>query len=431
MGKKSDKQKKKKTHKQGLTHTILRMITMTEILICAIITIAGAAMIYIVTENSIRTEVTYAAQTLSDIYDMEYHGEYYMKNGSLYKGSYMLTYNDFKIKTDMIACSEDVDFTIFWDETRTFTTVKDRNNSLISGTRADPKVIENVLGMGLEYYYSRVKISDKLYAGYYIPIVNSSAQTVGMIFAGRPYDIAKKNMTTIILCFTLISGMVLAVALSVFRKFSSKLVYSLIDVRNFMENVAGGGFNGNLQLTTLSRSDEVGDIARSADTLRYNLRELVERDPLTTLLNRRSGRRAIDELIKKGTGYTASMADIDYFKKINDTYGHACGDMVLKEISALIRKQAEEKGGFVSRWGGEEFLMILPNCSIKEAEGFFEALLDEIRNHEFMWNDTRVPVTMTAGAVESRTDESPDETINRADRLLYDGKKTGRNRLVI
>ena len=132
-----------------------------------------------------------------------------------------------------------------------------------------------------------------------------------------------------------------------------------------MEKVANGDFGADLSLDILSRTDEVGDIACSANALRYSLRDLVERDPLTSLLNRRSCRKAIDRLLAQNKGYTVAMADIDYFKKINDGYGHACGDMVLKELSALIRERSEKQKGFASRWGGEEFLIILPETELK------------------------------------------------------------------
>lgn len=415
---------------RGLTATILTMISFTAVFICACITIAGAVLIYFATEDGIKTEVHNAARAICDLYDDDYHGDYFMKNGSLYKGGEMLTYNDFKAKISQVACSDDVDFSIFWGDKRVFTTVKNKEGSYIVGTSAEQRVSDSVLGNGLEYYYSRVKVNGKSYAGYYIPILNSSAQAVGMIFAGRPLDVARSNMYTIIGCFALVSVGVILVSMGIFWRFSSKLVMSLSDVSSFMENVANGSFGAELSRKTLSRTDEVGDIARSANTLRYNLRELVERDPLTSLFNRRSSRKAIDELIAVGRGYTAAMADIDYFKKINDGFGHACGDYVLKELSALIREETESKKGFVSRWGGEEFLIILPNKGIKESREFLEGLLDKIRNTVFEWEGERIPVTVTAGAAEAKKGETPDDTINRADHLLYDGKKSGRNRVV-
>lgn len=416
--------------RQGLTAVILKMIALTAVLICVCVTVAGAVMIYITTEDGIKSEVNYAAHSLYSLYENEHHGEYYMKNGSLYKGKDMLSNSDFQNIINSISCSEDVDFTIFWEDTRMFTTVKRSDGSFITGTSADQKVIDSVLGSGLEYYYSRVKINGKNYAGYYMPIVNSSAKTIGMVFAGRPLDTATRNMRRIIGFFSIISAGVLAITLSVFSRFSAKLVSSLLDVRNFMEKVSNGDFGADLSLKTLSRTDEVGDIARSADTLRYSLRDLVERDPLTTLLNRRSCRRAIDKLLEQNTGYTAAMADIDHFKTINDSFGHACGDMVLKELSAMIKEEVENRKGLISRWGGEEFLIILPGSGLDESKEFLEKILEMVRSAEYNWDGRRVPVTITIGAAEMTEGETPDETINRADHLLYAGKESGRNRLV-
>lgn len=414
----------------GLTAKLLKMIALTAALICICITAAGAVLIYVATEEGIKNEVNYAAHSFYSLLDSEFHGEYYMKNGSLYKGGTMISYRDFIATMSMVPCSDDVDFTVFWGDTRIFTTVKRSDGTLITGTAADKKVIDCVIDKGMEYYYSRVKINGRNYAGYYIPIVNSSANTVGMIFAGRPLDAARSNMRKIIACFTIISTGVLAGTLFAFRKFSLRLVNSLLDVSSFMEQVANGNFGSSMSLKTMSRSDEVGEIARSADTLRYNLRDLVERDPLTTLLNRRSCRKAVDRLLGQHIEYTAAMADIDHFKRINDSYGHACGDMVLKELSAMLKEEVENRKGFASRWGGEEFLIILPNCSLNDAKVFLEKLLLTVRSTEYIWEEQRVPVTITIGAAEMMQGETPDETINRADHLLYDGKESGRDRLV-
>ncbi|MDY3790931.1 MAG: diguanylate cyclase [Oscillospiraceae bacterium] len=414
----------------GLTAKILKMAALTAVLICVCITAAGAVLIYITTEEGIKNEVNYAAHSLNSLLDSEFYGEYYLKNGSLYKGGTMISRMDFMATVSSISCSDDVDFTVFWGDTRVFTTVKRSDGSYITGTSAEKKVTDSVLGKGIEYYYSRVKINGRYYAGYYIPIMDTSAKTVGMVFAGRPLDAARSNMRKIITCFTIISAAVLAVNLAVFSKFSSKIVGALLEVKSFMENVANGDFAADLSLKTLSLTDEVGDIARSADTLRYNLRDLVERDPLTTLLNRRSCRKAIDKLLEQNKGYTAAMADIDHFKSINDGFGHACGDMVLKELSAMIKEETEKKKGFVSRWGGEEFLIILPGSGLNESKKFLEQILEMVRSAEYVWEGKRIPVTITIGAAEMINGEIPDETINRADHLLYDGKESGRNRLV-
>ena len=420
----------KKENKNSITTQILKMIIITVLLICICITAAGAVLIYITTEEGIKTEVNYAAHSMYSLLNSEFRGDYYSKNGSLYKGGSMISNKDFMMITNMIPCSDDVDFTIFWGDTRMFTTVKRSDGSFITGTSADHKVTDSVLGRGIEFYYSRVKINGRNYAGYYIPIMNSSAKVVGMVFAGRPLDIAKRNMWKIIASFAVISASVIAVTFAVFSKSLSKIVAALLEVKGFMENVANGNFDAELSLKNLSLTDEVGDIARSANTLRYNLRDLVERDPLTTLLNRRSGRKLIDKLFEQHKSYTVAMADIDHFKHINDGYGHACGDMVLKELSAVLKEDVKEINGFVSRWGGEEFLIFMPGSSLGEAKEFLEKLLNTVRNTEYVWEGSKIPVTITIGAAEMISGETPDNTISRADHLLYAGKESGRNRLV-
>ena len=422
--------KKKKKKKYSISTKILKMIIITVVLICICITAAGALLIYIATEDGIKTEVNYAAHSLYSLLNSEFHGEYYNKNGSMYKGGVMISNKDFIKITDMIPCSDDIDFTIFWGDTRMFTTVKRGDGSFITGTSADHKVTDSVLGKGIEYYYSKVKINGRNYAGYYIPIMDSSAKTVGIVFAGRPLDIAKRNMWKIITIFAVISASILTVILAVFSKSLSKIVRALLEVKNFMENVANGNFDEDLSLKTLSLADEVGDIARSANTLRFNLRDLVERDPLTTLLNRRSCRNIIDKLSEQHKGYTVAMADIDHFKHINDGYGHACGDMVLKELSAVLKEEVKDINGFVSRWGGEEFLIVMPGSDLEKAKEFLENLLKIIRSAEYTWEDKKIPVTMTIGAAEMINGETPDDTINRADHLLYAGKESGRNKLM-
>ena len=182
----------------GLTAKILKMAALTAVLICVCITAAGAVLIYITTEEGIKNEVNYAAHSLYYLLDSEFHGEFYLKNGSLYKGGTMISRMDFMTTISSISCRDDVDFTVFWGDTRVFTTVKRSDGSYITGTSADKKVTDSVLGKGIEYYYSRVKINGRNYAGYYIPIMDASAKTVGMVFAGRPLDAARSNMRKII-----------------------------------------------------------------------------------------------------------------------------------------------------------------------------------------------------------------------------------------
>lgn len=415
----------------SITAKILIMIFLTAALICICITFAGSAMIYMVTEDGIKNEVRYAAHALYNIYDMDYRGEYHMESDALYKGSGALSESDFADKISIVSCDEDVDFTIFWGETRVLTSVTNKDGSFAVGTRADPNVAAKVLGNGLEYYYGRVDVNGQNYAGYYIPIINSDSSAVGMVFAGKPLDLARQNSNKTVRYFISISIGIMLICMIISGVISGRMVTALLDIRTFMDKVAHCRFDETLEQKTVSRDDEVGDIARSAETLKDNLRDLVERDPLTSLLNRRSCRRVIDGIVENGRSYTAAMADIDFFKKINDKYGHACGDMVLKEVSSIISEHMCENGASVSRWGGEEFLIIMPDIGIDKARSILDGLMERIRSSKFSWEDGTVSVTLTMGAAESIDGESVDETVNRADNMLYEGKRSGRNKIII
>ena len=209
------------------------------------------------------------------------------------------------------------------------------------------------------------------------------------------------------------------------------MIKDLREIKQYINKVASGDFSANLSEKALKRDDEIGDIGRHAQILCSNLRDMVERDPLTMLLNRRSCRIKLDELIEKNAGYSAVMADIDYFKSINDTYGHACGDFVLKEISALLKNYSDKYGGFSARWGGEEFLMVFPEKNIQETLEIAGMILDDIRSQRYSFENHTINVTMTFGIAQAEKGETADLTINRADALLYQGKDNGRNRIVV
>ena len=122
------------------------------------------------------------------------------------------------------------------------------------------------------------------------------------------------------------------------------------------------------------------------------------------------------------------MCDIDWFKKINDQYGHDCGDYILTSISAMIRDSVEGCG-FASRWGGEEFLLIY-KLDLQDVKQKVELLAERIRNYIFEYENRQVRVTMTFGIKEMAGNVPYEEIIKEADDKLYTGKRNGRNQIV-
>ena len=172
---------------------------------------------------------------------------------------------------------------------------------------------------------------------------------------------------------------------------------------------------------------DVTDSAR----VRKELERRATTDPLTGLLNRASLQSQIAALSKDDAVYSSVgliMLDIDHFKKINDTYGHKTGDLVLQDIALIIRSQIRASD-FIFRIGGEEFLLLLPGVTNELAHALAESLRRSVVEATF---PNGLHVTVTCGVSVSATGKAfdYDTTFSEADRALYEGKRTGRNRVI-
>lgn len=151
-------------------------------------------------------------------------------------------------------------------------------------------------------------------------------------------------------------------------------------------------------------------------------------DPLTGLYNRRSMQDFFDTALKAEENFCLIMCDIDNFKKVNDTYGHDFGDVVLKEISQIIRNQVNSHGN-VCRWGGEEIL-IMTKVPLDHTCKIAENIRAEVETHSFRLHETAIHCSLTLGVATHRLGNGVEDTITHADKRLYYGKKNGKNRVV-
>lgn len=163
-----------------------------------------------------------------------------------------------------------------------------------------------------------------------------------------------------------------------------------------------------------------------------NLKRLANVDPLTGLKNRRCMMNYLKDYIEKmadDRNAVVVIGDIDYFKRFNDHYGHACGDAVLSQLAALFMDYMEDKGE-VARWGGEEFLLVFKDCNLEQGIVYMDNLLHRIRLMDIRYGGENLHVTMTFGLSEYDSALTIDAIINNADKKLYFGKQNGRNRIV-
>lgn len=167
------------------------------------------------------------------------------------------------------------------------------------------------------------------------------------------------------------------------------------------------------------------------------LRQRVEAERRQSLVDSLTGignRLAYDEWVEQeyrrfrryATALTLCIWDIDHFKRVNDSYGHQAGDKVLCVISRLLKKQVRETD-FLSRYGGEEFVLLLPETTQEEACTVVEMLRKSVEQCEFHFRDEPVPVTISCGISQFREGDTPEMVFERADKALYSAKEQGRN----
>jgi len=190
------------------------------------------------------------------------------------------------------------------------------------------------------------------------------------------------------------------------------------------------------KFTTLMTSleQQVTDRTHELNQARMKFEELAHQDPLTSLLNRRGfindAEVEIQRFIRSGRSFSLVLSDIDFFKRFNDEHGHACGDAVLQDVASLLQDHLRDVDR-VARWGGEEFILLLPETSADGAQRITEKLREKINNTQFQFENQKFSVAMTFGVATYRSDESLTECIARADAALYEGKAEGRNKVVV
>jgi diguanylate cyclase (GGDEF)-like protein len=174
------------------------------------------------------------------------------------------------------------------------------------------------------------------------------------------------------------------------------------------------------------------DGRRELINLSRRLDYLSRKDELTGLSNRRDMfeklRNELGRLERSGKTFSVLIADIDEFKLVNDTYGHECGDLCLQEIAKVLSDNTQKRDS-VARWGGEEFLVFLPETSGQHAKTTAERLRSAIENLIFSYEGNSVSVTASIGVAEYQSGQTLNALINLADKQLYLAKNRGRNRV--
>ncbi len=197
--------------------------------------------------------------------------------------------------------------------------------------------------------------------------------------------------------------------------------------------------NAKMRAETESLSTHLEQSKSQIQEMQQSLAEAREsgmRDPLTNLANRRKFEQfmaaAIAEAHKEKVSLCLVMADIDHFKKVNDTFGHIVGDGVLKYFATLLSRNVKGRD-LVARYGGEEFALVLPRTSLADAEILTEQIRAELQSTKLVVKEGNKPLgklTSSFGVSALRPDEDIAALLQRADDRLYKAKNSGRNRVI-
>ena len=179
---------------------------------------------------------------------------------------------------------------------------------------------------------------------------------------------------------------------------------------------------------------QLSDLNERMSSLKQDLvaaREEMKRDPLTDAYNRRGFDSAIELSLNMhfilSHPITLVMIDVDNFKTVNDTYGHAAGDEVLKGVGESLARAFIRKGDLVARYGGDEFAVILNDTSAENSEKLVERFLTYVRDIQIPYAPDDMRVSCSAGYTEIHDSDTVQSLIKRADRALYKSKEGGRN----
>lgn len=411
------------------TKSIRRQLTTIGILPIVILGISifvfGVWFIYSISSNAIREELETSTYILKGCFDLTVRGEYTYDKDILRKGNVNISDSTMLYE---IKKNSDVDTTIFWGDTRVLSTVENTYGASVVGTKADRVVVQAVLDKGGNYFSDDLIIGDSRYIGYYTPLFNENDSIVGMVFAGKPKAEVYRNIGMAMVLFLLLTMAVLLVSMIGWKKYSKEIIDDVERIKSYLHTIAAGNLNVAMDERIIQSEDEIGEIGIYAEKMCSELKIMVELDSLTMLYNRRICNRLLRKLVESERPFTVVMGDIDFFKRINDEFGHACGDYILQYVSSILKDSVRDCG-FASRWGGEEFLLIY-EMDYESAKNKIEQLLTQIRECTFEYEKTSIKVTMTFGVKEMDYAVSYEKAIKAADDNLYKGKRDGRNQIV-
>ncbi|WP_321314675.1 GGDEF domain-containing protein [Halarcobacter sp.] len=193
--------------------------------------------------------------------------------------------------------------------------------------------------------------------------------------------------------------------------------------------------NNNDEIIKAKQESE--ELYSQIEKLKHNL-SLAEEEKSIDFLTKALTRRAYTEEAEKvereynafDSTYVLIFIDLDHFKYINDTYGHDCGDSVLTTFGSILKKLTRDED-IIARYGGEEFICLVHYKNVSDIRNYLTRMKNIIKNNKFVYKDIKLTIKFSAGAALRENYKSYEETLNKADTLLYKAKELGRNKIIL
>ena len=387
-------------------------------------------------EGHVRKEMTQQTRLILKILDENYPGEFSLNkdvkgNYHIYKGG-----KDITKDTEFIDNMKEimgVEVTLFCQDVRLQTTLRDSKGRLFINTAVSSVITKDVLKKKKAHFYrSTTNVGDERYFAYYEPIFLEDGTCFGMVGVCRKATDIEKNIRMAVRPILLLSIAAIFVIGAISISYTRILTKRIRILQQFMKKLTKDDFEAEMPAGLLKVEDEIGDLARSGKKMQESIRRQVEYDEMTQLYNRRYGDKNLLKMKAQmqisGIKYCVAIGDIDFFKKVNDNYGHEAGDEVLIHVARVLKEQLLANG-FVCRWGGEEFLIVIESHTIEQAEHILQSILDTLRNQTITYQEQQIRVTMSMGLVSVKAEDEIDDILRCADQKLYEAKENGRDQI--
>ncbi len=425
----------KKKLRNSLNTQMLRVTLIPLTLMAIIIISVGISGLYQLMSNETEDELIRDAKMAQYVLDEVYAGEYWAEDADgdgeieMYKGNQRI--NGEYTMIDDLANLLEIDISLFYNDIRLITTLKDSKGNRATGTSASVIVKKDVLKGGESRFYNNVLVYDKKSYAFYSPIRSEDGNIEGMIAVSRSQESVKQELLQYIfpICVTCILTALLMGFVVVY--FNRKLAVRISKMSKYINTLADGNFDNDIPREVMVEDDELKHLANDGRRMAKAIQTLVEYDALTGLNNRRYADKKLAEIriraVELGIKYCVCISDIDFFKKVNDTFGHEMGDEVLRRVAEKLKAGMVGKG-IAARWGGEEFLLIFDGRELDIARRELELIMNEVRT---IWiPDSDRQITMSFGLTALQPGEDIDDALKRADDNLYQAKEGGRNQIV-